>query len=320
MAGLFRAEPGRQWVFCNVYGSVTLVKDPRSGHLSLAMLYHEPWQVAGRAVLLWQHYLYYGFDKHYRALSSTFHSFPAPEGGHWGLSFADARQAKELMAALQRRSARALRPQPKNAPSSSGILGFFGLGKSASAETASRRQPGKRLTVHDMSDPRDFQHLVHIGFNPMTGTFEPHNVPPEWIELFEKAGLSGRDLEDKGTAKVVASFVNDNLTAVQSAVARAPPAGAQAAPPPPPVPQPAEGPKASESAPQVTPERANLLDSIRKSSVSALKKVPLQEDQQQQKPVAAPGQGTDLMASMLAKALAERKQKVAGTRVILAIA
>lgn len=186
--------------------------------------------------------------------------------------------------------------------------------------TKGKKGASKRLTVDDMSDPTGFQHLIHIGFNPLTGAFEPHNIPPEWAIFFEKAGLAKKDLEDKQTANCVAQFVNENhLTGAKATDQRT-----LQTPPPPPhphfnsnsnsnshphPPSPPPPPQPTSTLPSVPSDRANLMESIRKSSIQGLKAVPTQP-RDELAPTKHQPAGSDLMASMLAKALADRKQKV----------
>ena len=54
--------------------------------------------------------------------------------------------------------------------------------------------------------PSNFRHLAHIGFDPNTG-FDIKNIPPEWKSLFDKAGITKEQLENKDTAKFIVDFV-----------------------------------------------------------------------------------------------------------------
>ena len=291
----------------DIYGAVVLMKDKNNECLSIDVLYMEPWQEKGGAVPLWKHSLYYDFHKNYRKLSETFHCF---EGDDclFGLNFLDAKDAQNFQSAILKCSMKdCAKGKEKAGKSLKSLLGF---GSSSGGAIGTRNNNSKKLTVADMSDPSDFQHLIHIGFNPVTGAFEPHNVPPEWAEFFEKAGLTKKDLQEKQTATYVAKFVQDNVIDARPSDhnsnqnANAPPV-----PPPPPsrseMDQPEER---SQNIPEVPTERANLMDSIRKSGVQTLR--PVSREPSKANPKQSTPAGSDLMASMLAQALAERNQKV----------
>lgn len=290
----------------DVYGAVTLVKDNQNGLLSLDIVYYEPWQVKGDAVLLWRHYLYYNFHKAFKQLSKTFYCFESDDCV-FGLNFVDPKEAESFYDAVVRKAGK----ECVKGKEKSGLKSLLGFGSSSGGSIGNKKKSGpKRLTIEDMSDPTEFQHLIHIGFNPVTGAFEPHNVPAEWAEFFEKAGLSKKDLEDKKTATYVAKFVQENvIDAVPSEPTAVPqPNMGHRVMPPPPPPPPANVPDEPSTLPPVPSDRANLMESIRSAGTAALKPAPKQAPSE--KPAASAAAGSDIMASMLAKALAERNQKV----------
>ena len=59
----------------------------------------------------------------------------------------------------------------------------FSSSKKGSESEATEVTPAKKkneeLTHEDVSEPRDFRHLSHIGFNPEKGTFDVSN-PLKW--------------------------------------------------------------------------------------------------------------------------------------------
>ena len=315
MACLFKST-GQGWQSMDVYGAVVLVKETDTNLLSLDMLYYEPWQERGQAVLLWRHYLYFDFHKNYKKLSDRFHCFESDDC-LYGFLFIDEQDAESFYTAVVKKASK------ECVRARGGFKAFFGFSSSGSNLSNNKKAQAnkpKKLTVDDMSDPTNFEHLIHIGFNPMTGAFEPHNVPPEWADFFEKAGLSSADLQDKKTATYVAHFVQDNVIEPrprdnngQSEESKPAPQLHQmkTAPPPPPPPPVEEQTQSESTLPAVPSDRANLMDSIRRSSVSVLKPVPKEDSNQSQPVSSSQPAGSDLMASMLAKALAERNQKVA---------
>lgn len=292
---------GNAWSCEDVYGAAMLVKDSKSS-LSIEIVYLEPWQEEGELQTLWRHALYFGFEKGFKQLDDQFYAFESDKC-IYGLAFADAKEGKAFAAAVAKHAPKMQKRLLKERSGSSfKLFGFAsGGGKKGSGK--------KELTVDDMSDPTDFQHLMHIGFNPLTGAFEPHNVPPEWAALFAKAGLSSRDLQDRETATYVAKFVDSNPAFSE------PMAKTRAAPPPPPPPKaaPVEANVSDQSnssnIPDVPAERMDLLASIRNASIQSLR--PTEKRETPSPSVSSTGGSSDVMANMLAKALAERNQKVA---------
>lgn len=227
---------------------------------------------------------------------------------------------------------------------------FFGslFSRSSKEETKVKKvkQPHE-LTADDIGDPEDFRHLAHIGFNATTGTFDEENIPDDWKEVFKKAGITKKQLRNKDTAGFIADFVKSNAPKKKGPPPPPPAKSIRSVPPPPPrrrevttsnstnaaytqsAPPPAppappaptmrvveeeEAPKQkSPSLPSVDPGRAQLLASIRGAGIGALKHVDASPSPPSgsRSPVGgASASSGDLMASMLAKALAERNKKM----------
>lgn len=217
----------------------------------------------------------------------------------------DAKEAKDFNSMLVRKCCKELKRE----------AGRPSLRQLLSLSAGDKKKTGRKLSIDDMSDPTGFQHLIHIGFNPLTGAFEPRNVPPEWADFFRKAGLSANDLTDRSTAACVAQFVSASCD------------GGRAEPKAVPVPPAPPGPScnaagaspeddaastgASIPPPAVPADRADLMASIRSSRAHSLRPVAQKTSSGEQTDTAEAG--SDLMASMLARALAERKQKTVGT-------
>lgn len=53
--------------------------------------------------------------------------------------------------------------------------------------------------------------ILKKGWDPING-FDITNIPPEWKELFKKAGVRKKELKDKDTASFVLKTVVQNLT------------------------------------------------------------------------------------------------------------
>jgi hypothetical protein len=226
----------------------------------------------------------------------------------------------------------------------------------------------KKAKSRQIGAPSNFQHLAHIGFDPVTG-FDVKNIPPEWKILFDKAGVTKEQLENKDTAKFIVDFVQSK-GGPNGAAATNPPSAAAAAhrgPPPPPPSKSSRGPpppppartdlvkslpnvqsgvsgvKTPEGAPP-TPQaplsnilsqrvahssndelkgdsqkltrppadgsRHNLLQSIRDGGGLSMLKPAAESPAAASQGTLEP-ESTDLMASLLAKALADRNKKIA---------
>lgn len=234
---------------------------------------------------------------------------------------------------------------------------FSGLFRRKDEKERGKKKPSE-LTADDIGEPEDFRHLSHMGFNPLTGTFDTENIPDEWVAVFKKAGISKKQLKNKETAGFIATFVNEQGAAGGARRKKGPPppppakslAFKSSAPPPPPkkganindvvvasgtdvksavanttVPPPRPPPppastgeveteqKGTIDLPPIDAGRAQLLASIRGANLGVLKHVdstPTPPSGSQSPTGAASGNSGDLMASMLAKALAERNRKI----------
>ena len=212
-----------------------------------------------------------------------------------------------------------------------------------SKSSASTKKGKKKLTRDDIGNPTNLKHLAHIGFDAEKG-FDLQNIPPEWQLLFEKAGVTRQQLENKETAKFIVEFVDKkggpppipprsrgNTAAAQEHKQFNAPL------PPPPVPvrsQPiVNSPdKTAVNEPSCPPNlvinncktgnenifissdstnisnsdsRSSLMENIRKSGIGILKKAPSATSTVKE----ASSESTD-MASLLALALANRQQKL----------
>ena len=218
-------------------------------------------------------------------------------------------------------------PQPK-------AKGFFN-----SFFGSARKTTEKTLRPEDIGDPTDFQHLAHIGFDPMTGAFDLKNIPPEWQQMFHKAGVTEEQLKDRETANFIVSFVQEQQQS-SALVNNKPdhPKSSPRGPPPPPPAKTIRGPpppppsrtkrvvveatpsepllrnssvEAQPRGPVSDPKRNLLMASIREvgGGTAALRKV--EPPSSPSAAPATPADPTDLMASMLAKALAQRNRRLA---------
>jgi hypothetical protein len=193
------------------------------------------------------------------------------------------------------------------------------------------------LRIEDVGSPTNFDHLSHIGFNPVTRKFDLVNIPSEWQTIFSSAGATEKDLENPETAEFIADFVTKHSQspkiAPEMTIREAPipptlpprntvtappqsPQGNSIPPPPPPAPNAIKNSGRLDEAPKAAPtnqnndDRSALLASIRNAGIGVLKSTPKQEqkaaDALSNAPEMAKSGGGD-MASILKAALAARK-------------
>jgi len=134
----------------------------------------------------------------YTAPRKFFHTF---EGDDFvvGISFADENEAKEWLVVTLERCIDKLRVVPKT------------------PETKKKEGMGfmKRLSISsktpklEISEPVFRDHLSSIGLDPKTGKFKVENIPDEWKSMFQNAGITKRDLENKKTVKLIIRVINE---------------------------------------------------------------------------------------------------------------
>lgn len=253
---LYYAEKGaKKWKLFKEAAALTLNRQDKILYFSLVNLDQQH--------LDWSQELYLDFKLH--PDSDIFYSFEGDDG-MFGILFAQSQDAKEFYEILgdnlEGYTVEAMAPAKTETKSSrTSIFGVFGFGrKSKSTETSedaskeeekrskdSEKKKAKKrdadLSHDDVSEPRDFRHLSHIGFNPEKGTFDIQNIPDDWKTLFAKAGITQDQLQNKSTAKFIAGFVQDSEAKMKEMMQqkkKKPPVPVpmkkKAAPPPPPTP------------------------------------------------------------------------------------
>lgn len=83
-------------------------------------------------------------------------------------------------------------------------FGFFLL---FIAERLAKRK--RNITKADISQPSQFRHIAHVGFDPMTG-FDVNGEDEELNEFFKKAGVSQMQLQDRDTREFIYDFICRN--------------------------------------------------------------------------------------------------------------
>ncbi|KAH6571796.1 hypothetical protein BASA60_006973 [Batrachochytrium salamandrivorans] len=91
----------------------------------------------------------------------------------------------------------------------SGNSSRFLTGRPKSKKESSKDSKKGKIDKSMISAPSNFEHVSHVGYNPKTG-FSAQNIPMEWKIIFQKAGITEEQLQDKRTAKTVAKFMKQH--------------------------------------------------------------------------------------------------------------
>nr|XP_039251562.1 neural Wiskott-Aldrich syndrome protein-like isoform X3 [Styela clava] len=192
-----------------------------------------------------------------------------------GLNFADESEAdhfrrtveEKIKAKQEKKQAKMQRPPPPSSPrptaapqnqnhvqssnqpghnsnlslSTTNIKGGMMQEESKKDKKKKKGKKGK-LTKADISQPQDFKHVGHVGWDPNKG-FDMNEVDPALKDLFTHAGISETQLQDKETAQFIYDFIEKRggMDAIKQQTRTGPPppppsrgGGRGSAPPPPP--------------------------------------------------------------------------------------
>lgn len=210
--------------------------------------------------LVWEHEMYNNME--YNENTSFLHIF---EGDDYmvAFNFASTKEALHLKGLVQQKINLKKRKEEKRHRQSTEIThkaplptDLSGVGLRKTTDPAAKQARRRRnLTKADISQPTDFKHISHVGWNPESG-FDINSQDEQLKAFFQKAGVSEKQLQDKDTREFIYNFINtysvgnnnnntqtDTQTprkAVTAPVPPVPPRGSQkaphirAAPPPPP--------------------------------------------------------------------------------------
>jgi hypothetical protein len=348
-ARIYVAKPDpKKWTDNGLVGALVFLRDiDHNGALFLRLVDMD------KESMVWEHEIY--LEMEFQEEVPNFYTF-ASEDCMTALHFLDENEAKEFFEIIKKK--RQMYYIHSEEPMS---------------------KPSARITKDLIGAPQNFKHVSHIGFNQDSG-FDMKNIPSEWQEIIERAGITKEQLDNEDTRQFILDFVRDNLENEQEAPSEEPLSDSmepisesleslEIAPPPPPPrtaankphvveesisakevsqppppPPPAPAPKslapppisipANRSVspisklpppPPVTDDHDVLMNSIRSAGKAVLKPV----EQRALKPISPTafnssqsGQdggsasdnvgSSDLMASLLAKALADRNRQVRG--------
>lgn len=146
----------------------------------------------------------------YQLLDPTFHAFEF-DHGMVGLQFSDAMEANEFADKL--RSIIPSRPIIAGTPSSNNAYYPNNLHRGASFMSRLFQKSPSINPGAQVSQPTAFQHVVHIGYDSESG-FDLSNLPAEWKQIFQQAGISKKQLQQKDTAAVIFETIQ-NISSVE---------------------------------------------------------------------------------------------------------
>ena len=130
----------------------------------------------------------------------------------------ERKMAKQETTGLGRRSS-TQQPSSNNKPnppagnkdvSGSSAGSFFSKNRENKSNSKKNTKAGKsKIRKLDISAPSNFQHLSHIGWDPVSG-FDSNNIAPEWKRLFTAAGVTEEQMQDKDTAQFIINYVEQH--------------------------------------------------------------------------------------------------------------
>ncbi|EDV27225.1 uncharacterized protein TRIADDRAFT_54960 [Trichoplax adhaerens] len=171
--------------------------------------------------LLWEQEIYLNFQ--YKKSTEYFHTFQAHDCTA-GFNFADTDEAASFYLTLtnklklkKEKNATVSRSKQKNKhqqPISNKPLDTYVRKDSAQVKSLNlshnKRRPrdkgGKKLTKLDISQPTEFRHLKHVGWDENSKSLV-EEVSEEWKDLYSSIGLTTADLHDENIMQMVHKVV-----------------------------------------------------------------------------------------------------------------
>jgi len=241
VARLYKSNPPGKWGFSGLVGAVTVVtnKQNASHYIKLVSL------TDNRVVFSQE--MYSGFI--YTSAAAFFHVFET-DGWVAGFSFADAGEAAVFLEKVSFCKTMIGLPTPKGGKK--GKKGSKKASKKASKGKKTKKKGGwfskkdkkkggkKGAGSFSLSGPQNFRHVSHAGWDSGKGVFEIRNLPAEWREWFNQAGIKDEELENPEIAGEIHKILLEGEGGGPPAASAPPPAppgpAAPAPPPPPPAP------------------------------------------------------------------------------------
>ncbi|KAH1004582.1 hypothetical protein HUJ05_005376 [Dendroctonus ponderosae] len=196
--------------------------------------------------MVWEHEMYSNME--YIESTAWFHMFEG-EDCIVAFNFANQQEALQLKAAVDQKLSALRRKEEKKARQVNQTPSIKLPPKTLDSIVKQELRLEKRkrnITKADISTPMDFVHISHVGWNPNTG-FDVDIADEQLKSLFDTAGVSKKQLQDKDTREFIYDFISKHRKSALDADANPPvvpprgptrptSANPRPAPPPPPVP------------------------------------------------------------------------------------
>ncbi|KAF5297798.1 hypothetical protein FQA39_LY11947 [Lamprigera yunnana] len=171
-----------------------------------------------RGAMIWEQEIYN--DMEYINSYDFFHTFEG-EGYMVAFNFANTSEAKDLKNIVDRKLlTKKKREEKRNLRNNINVQKEYASPKlpttndimmyRKSSDPAERKAKRRRnITKADIGNPLEFRHLTHIGWDPDKG-FDINCDDPQLNTFFEKAGVSEKQLQDRGTREFIYNFINNH--------------------------------------------------------------------------------------------------------------
>ncbi|TPX40831.1 hypothetical protein SeMB42_g03087 [Synchytrium endobioticum] len=235
-ARVYEARNGHEWSYSQKCGAVVLTRDSSSRQAAFKLV-----ELGTKRGVIWQESI--GSDLQYYQERPFFHSFVG-QNYMIGFSFADEYEASAFYDSVTQRNV--ARPSAtgttSSLPTSSSLKDSIRESSRKEDKKDKKDKKGKKGKIDKsmIGAPTDFKHVSGVGYDKKTG-FSAHNIPPEWKQIFAKAGITEDQLQDRATAKVVRKFMQQHGGVEATRRPPPPPPGAAAVKRPPPPPPPSRG-------------------------------------------------------------------------------
>ncbi|KAL1512577.1 hypothetical protein ABEB36_002149 [Hypothenemus hampei] len=160
-----------------------------------------------RNQLIWEHEMYNNMD--YNEELTYFHTFEGEEC-MVAFNFANQQEARTFKANVDSKIATRRRKEERKARqiTQTQNLKLPERNLDFGAKQEFRREKRKRnITKADIGNPTGFIHISHVGWNPNTG-FDVSIEDAQLKALFQKAGVSEKQLQDKETREFIYDFIS----------------------------------------------------------------------------------------------------------------
>ncbi|OAF69382.1 hypothetical protein A3Q56_02868 [Intoshia linei] len=177
------------------FGVITFIKDYRRKNYFVRI-----WNISNERML--KEICFFSTTE-YIIVNKYFHKIKQQDGDIFGLNFANEIESNIFgtcaVKKLMNRKKRAEQQEIK--------------GKKEKKEKKKKKIKGnsKFITIDDISAPREFKHVIHLGNDIQSSGNMFQFDDPRIQKLFHMAGITDQQLQDKNSSKVIQTFINNNI-------------------------------------------------------------------------------------------------------------